>query len=120
MASQGDLFGGKYDLGSKNAEMTIKIIFERLRQKGGRQEVRKEGQQGPILKFYCRAKAQEKQHCGKSHFYCRRFFPRKYSDNNFGQLPPPPPSRGSDEGAVRIQELLSERIVVISAPPIGS
>ena len=30
---------------------------------------------GPILKFYCRAKAQEKQHFGKSHFYCRRFFP---------------------------------------------
>ena len=30
---------------------------------------------GPILKFYCRAKAQEKQHFGKSQFYCRRFFP---------------------------------------------
>ena len=27
------------------------------------------------MKFYCRAKAQEKQHFGKSHFYCRRFFP---------------------------------------------
>ena len=30
---------------------------------------------GPILKFYCRAKAQEKQYFGKSQFYCRRFFP---------------------------------------------
>ena len=39
--------------------------------------------------------------------------PRKYSDNKFGQLPPLPPSRG----AVRIQELLSERILVMSAPP---
>ena len=30
---------------------------------------------------------------------------------------PLPPSRGSDQGAVRIQELLSERIIVISVPP---
>ena len=30
---------------------------------------------GPTLKFYCRPKAQEKQHFGKLHFYCRRFFP---------------------------------------------
>ena len=58
----------------RDAEMTIKIIFVRSSQKGGRQGVRKEGQQA-ILKFYCRAKAQEKQHFGKSHFYCRRFFP---------------------------------------------
>ena len=50
------------------------------------------------MKFYCRPKAQEKQHLGKSHFYCRRFFPA-----NTG---------------VRIRELLSERILVISAPPI--
>ena len=31
--------------------------------------------------------------------------------------PPLAPSRGSDQGAVRIQDLLSERIIVISAPP---
>ena len=61
--------------GIRDADMTIKIIFERSSQKGGRQGVRKEGQQGPTLKFYCRPKAQEKQHFGKSHFYCRRFFP---------------------------------------------
>ena len=29
----------------------------------------------PPWKFYCRPKAQEKQRFGKSHFYCRRFFP---------------------------------------------
>ena len=30
---------------------------------------------GPILKYYCRPKALEKQHFGKSHSYCHRFFP---------------------------------------------
>ena len=55
--------------------MTIKIIFERSSQKGGRQGVRNKGQQGTHLKFYCGPTAQEKQHFGKSHFYCRRFFP---------------------------------------------
>ena len=58
--------------------MTIKIIFERSSQKGGRQGVRKEGQvnRGPTLKFYCRPKAQEKQHFGKLHFLLpSRFFP---------------------------------------------
>ena len=30
---------------------------------------------GPTLKFYCRPKALERQHFGKSHFYCRCFFP---------------------------------------------
>ena len=53
---------------------------------------------GPTLKFYCRAKAHEKQHFGKSHFYCRRFFPRKYSDNNFGQLTPFHPPGGRTTG----------------------
>ena len=33
----------------RDAEMTIKIIFERWSQKGGRQGVRKEGQQGTHL-----------------------------------------------------------------------
>ena len=59
----------------RDAEMTIQVFFERSSQKGGRQGVRKEGQQGPTLKFYCRPKAQGKQHFGKSHFYCRRLFP---------------------------------------------
>ena len=77
--------------------MTI-LIFERSNQKGGRQGVRKEGQQGTILKFYCRAKAQEEQRFGKLHFYCRRFFSRNYSDNNFGQLPPLHPPGGRIRG----------------------
>ena len=60
----------------RDAEMTIKIIFERSSQKGGvGRGLEKRVDRGPILKFYCRAKAQEKQHFGKSHFYCRRFFP---------------------------------------------
>ena len=98
----------------RDAEMTIKIVFERSSQKGCRQRVQKEVNRGPTLKFYCRPKAQEKQLLGKSHFYCRRFFPRKYSDNNLGRLPPFHPPCGSDQGAVRIQELLSERILIIS------
>ena len=57
-------------------EMTIKIILRGRVKRGGRQGVRKERvNRGPTLKFYCRAKAQEKQHFGKLHFYCRRFFP---------------------------------------------
>ena len=35
----------------RDAEMTIKIIFERSSQKGGRQRVRKEGQQGTHLEI---------------------------------------------------------------------
>ena len=54
--------------------MTIKIIFERSSQKGVGRGFGKRVNRGPILKFYCRPKAQEKQHFGKSHFYCRRFF----------------------------------------------
>ena len=50
-----------YDLNHRrrvrNAKMTIKIFIETSSQKGGRQGVRKEGT------------------FGKSHFYCRRFFP---------------------------------------------
>ena len=52
--------------------MTIKIIFERSSQKGG---FEKRVGRGPTLKFYCRPKEPEKQNFGKSHFYCRRFFP---------------------------------------------
>ena len=68
--------------------MMIKATFERSSRKGGWKGLRKEGQQGTHLEFYCRPKAQEKQHFGKSHFYLSSLFPRKYSDNNFGQLPP--------------------------------
>ena len=35
----------------RDAEMTIKIIFEMSSQKGGRQGVRKEGQQGTHLEI---------------------------------------------------------------------
>ena len=55
--------------------MTIKIIFERSSQRGVGRGFEKRVNRGPILKFYCRAKAQEKQHFGKLHFNCRRFFP---------------------------------------------
>ena len=54
---------------ARDAEITIKIIFERSSQKGGRQGVRKEGQQGTHLEFYCLAKAQEKQHFGESRIF---------------------------------------------------
>ena len=50
--------------------------FSEVESKGGfRRGFEKGVDRGPTLKFYCRAKAQEKQHFGKSHFYCRRFFP---------------------------------------------
>ena len=43
--------------------MTIKIIFERSSQKGGvGRGFGKRVNRGPILKFYCRPKTQEKQH----------------------------------------------------------
>ena len=54
----------------RDAEMTIKIIFETSSQKADRRVNR-----GPTLKFDCRPKAQEKQHFGKSHFYFRRSLP---------------------------------------------
>ena len=62
----------------RDAEVTIKIIFERSSQKGGGggRGFEKRVNRGPTLKFYCRPKALEKQHFGKSHFYCRSFFPR--------------------------------------------
>ena len=43
---------------------------------------------GLTLKFDYRPKAQEKHHFGKLHFIVVAFFPKKYSDNNFGHLPP--------------------------------
>ena len=54
----------------RDAEMTIKIIFERSSQKGVGRGLEKRFNRGPILKFYCRPKAQEKRHFGKSRFYC--------------------------------------------------
>ena len=71
----------------RDAEMTIKIIFERSSQKGVSRGFEKRVNRGPILKFYCWPKAQEKQHFGKWHFYCRRFFPGNIV-TSFGQLPP--------------------------------
>ena len=49
--------------------MTIRIIIERSSQKGvGRGFEKRVKRAPPNLKFYCRPKAQEKQHFGKSHF----------------------------------------------------
>ena len=73
----------------RDAEMTIKVIFERSSQKGGGgRGFEKRFDRGPILKFDCRAKAQEKQHFGKSHFYCRRFFPGNAVTIILGNYPP--------------------------------
>ena len=44
----------------RDAEMTMKIIFERSSQKGGRQGARKEGQEGTRI-FIVVAFSQEKQ-----------------------------------------------------------
>ena len=59
----------KLALRSQRRRNDDKIIFERSSQKGGRQRVRQEGQQGTHLESICRLEAQEKQHFGKSHFY---------------------------------------------------
>ena len=84
--------------------MTVKIIFERSSQKGGvGRGFEKRVNRGPTLKFYCRPKAQEKQHFGKLHFHCRRFSPGNIVTIVLDNYP--------------IRELLSERILVISAPP---
>ena len=40
------------------------------------------------MKFYCRPKPQEKQHFGKSHFYCRRFLPGNTVTITLGNYPP--------------------------------
>ena len=73
----------------RDAEMTIKIIFERSSQKEGRQGVQKEGQQGTHPEFFLSAKSTGRTAFWKvSILLSSLFFPRKYSDNNFGQLPP--------------------------------
>ena len=46
------------------------------------------------MKFYCRPKAQEKQHFGKSHFYCHRFFPGNTVTIILDNEPPFHPPRG--------------------------
>ena len=70
--------------------------FWEVESKGGvGREVGKEVNREPNLKFYCRPKAQEKKTAfWKVAFLLSSVFPRKSSDNNFGQLPPFPPSRG--------------------------
>ena len=93
--------------------MTIKLISERS---GFGRRFEKRINRGPTLKFYCRPKAQEKQHFGKSQFLSS-IFPRKSSDNHFEQLPPLHPPGGRTRGLLRIRELLSERMLVILAPP---
>ena len=75
--------------------MTIKIIFERSSQKGGRQGVRKERQQGTHIEILLPAQSAGKTASWKVAFLLSSLFPRKYSDNNFGRLPPfhPPGDR---------------------------
>ena len=68
--------------------MTIKLIFERSSQKGGRQGVRKEGQQGTHLETLLSAANTGKKKNWKVAFLLSSLFPWKYSDNNFGQSPP--------------------------------
>ena len=80
----------------RDAEMTIKTVFERWSQKGGRQGVRKEGQQGTHLEILLSAQSAGKTAFWKTAFLMSWLLPRKYSDNNFGQLPPLQPSKGSD------------------------
>ena len=56
--------------------MTIQIISERSSQKGGRQGVRKEGQQGTHLEIsYCRPQAQENSILESRIFIVVAFFP---------------------------------------------
>ena len=59
----------------RDAKMKIKMIFERSSQRRVGKGFDKRVNRGPTLKLYCRPKAQEKQHFGKSHCYCRRFSP---------------------------------------------
>ena len=49
-------------------------------------------------RFYCRPKAQEKQHFGKSHFYCRRFFPGNTVTIILDNYPPLHPPGGRIRG----------------------
>ena len=56
----------------RDAEMTIKIIFES--QRGLGRGFEKGVNRGPTLKFYCRPKAKEKQHFGKLHFFLSSLF----------------------------------------------
>ena len=72
----------------RDAEMTTKIIFERSSQKGGRQGVRKEGQQGTHLEILLSGYSTGKTAFWKIAFLLSSLFPRIYSDDNFGQLPP--------------------------------
>ena len=98
----------------RDAEMTIKIVFERSSQKAGRRGGSKRGSTGdPPWNFIVGLRHRKNSINWKVAFLLSLLFPRKCSDNNFGQLPPLHPPRGR----TRIRELLSERILAISAPP---
>ena len=73
--------------------MTIKMIFARSSQKGGRQGVRKEGQQGTQLEILLSAfKSTEKNSINrKVAFYCRRFFPGNAVTIILDNFPPSTP-----------------------------
>ena len=71
-----------------DAEMTIKVLFKRLSQKGGRQGVRKEGQHGIHLEILLSAKSTGNTAFWKVAFLLSSLFPRKYSDNNLDNNPP--------------------------------
>ena len=99
----------------RDAKMTIKIMSERSSQKGGRQGVRKEGQQGTQLEILLSAKSTgQTAFWKKSHFNCCRLFPGDTATISW-TIAPLPPSRGS--GRKNPRELLSKRILVISALP---
>ena len=53
---------------------------------------------GPTLKFYCRPESTGKTAFWKVAFLLSSLFPRKDSDNNFGQLPPFHPAGGRTRG----------------------
>ena len=75
----------------RDAEMTIKIIFDRSSQKGVGRWFEKRVNKGPTLKFYCRPnliKHRKKTAFWKVAFLLSSLFPRKCSDSIFGQLPP--------------------------------
>ena len=99
-------------------EMTIKIFFERSSQKGGRRGGSKRGSTGdPPWNFIVGLQHRKNSILESRIFIVIAFF-QEIQWQWFWTITPLPPSRGSDYGAVRIRELLSERIIVIPAPPI--
>ena len=78
--------------------MTIKIIFERSSQKGGSAGGSKRGSTGDPSRNFIVGLKQEKQHFGKSHFYCRRFFAGDTVTIILGNYPPLHPPGGRIRG----------------------